>query len=333
MTSPTAKILMIIGPTAVGKTDFALSAANHLLQLGKVTGVDLISADSRQVYQGLEIISGADIPEGFQPQIPADFSDDKIFFEHGALRLFGISMLPPTAEWSVSQFQTYAQRIISTSVAQQRLPIIVGGTGLYQRHLFNTDPQLHIPPNAVVRERAEQMSVSELQIWLQEVNPERFKHMNDSDQANPRRLVRAIEISLAEQPVTPAEPEVVFQPELRILGLQDTIEQITERIQQRVEARLAHGAVAEAERLLQIATDQNRRLPAFSATGVKPLLQLVSGSISETEATALWITQERQYAKRQLTWWKKESQVKWYQITEPNWQQAALSEINSWYTT
>src|SRR5690554_4802076 len=126
-----SKILSIVGPTATGKTDFALKAAKKTLQLGKVSSVDIISADSRQVYQGLEIMSGADIPEGFQRKVLSEWSELNTYFEKGSIRLFGISLLQPDTDWSVGQFQEYVQRVLSLDENQPRLVILVGGTGLY----------------------------------------------------------------------------------------------------------------------------------------------------------------------------------------------------------
>lgn len=321
-----SKILSIVGPTATGKTDFALKAAEKTLQLGKVSSVDIISADSRQVYQGLEIMSGADIPEGFQRKVLSEWSELNTYFEKGSIRLFGISLLQPDTDWSVGQFQEYVQRVLSLDENQPRLVILVGGTGLYHQQVFTSDPQLQIPPNLEVRQKAEKMSVNDLQQWLRKVNYDHFSRMNHSDQHNPRRLVRAIEISMAPKSKL-TQREVL--PTVFTIGLTDTIEHISDRISLRVNQRMGDGALAEVEKLLS--SYPNQKLPAFTTTGVKPLALLTSGQISQEEAIELWTRQERQYAKRQLTWWKKRTGIKWFAIDQPNWQSRALEEIEAWW--
>lgn len=324
-----AKIISIVGPTAVGKTDFAFQAANMLGQLGSA-GIDIISADSRQVYQGLNIISGADIPSDFEARQVATWRTLPGYFEKDRIRLFGLGLLAPTDDWSVSQFQNYARRVMELSQSENRISIIVGGTGLYQQHVLNDDPQLHIPPNLEVRVQAATMSVTTLQTWLGEVSQSRLTSLNDSDRNNPRRLIRAIEIGLAQNQLPPAQTRpTAFSTQSVTIGLTDSIEAIAERINQRVASRLAAGALAEVERLL--AEYPNQKLPLYSATGVKPLVMLANGVISLEECEEVWSRQERQYAKRQLTWWKKQSNVTWFRIHEPDWQTPALEQIKTWW--
>ncbi len=223
-------VIAVVGPTATGKTNRALQIAQEKNASGEVTGVDLISVDSRQVYQGLEILTGADLPEGFEKrQMSVNLwakndsltavrtrssttrsnmrsSFERFFAKYGdyfanhddSMRLFGVSIIQPGDEWSVAHFQQYARAIMIESWSRKRLPILVGGTGLYHQQLFKQDDRLHAPPNNEVRKKAEQMAVGDLQKWLDEVNPERLAMMNESDRSNNRRLVRAIEISLVE---------------------------------------------------------------------------------------------------------------------------------------
>jgi len=157
--------------------------------------------------------------------------------------------------------------------------------------------------------------------------------MNNSDRQNPRRLIRAIEVSVSSspQPHQLATSQTLDSNSTITLGLIDTIEAITDRIEQRVAARLAAGALSEVERLL--AEYPNQNLPLYSATGVKPLIQVATGQMSVEECQEFWSRQERQYAKRQLTWWKKQLDVTWFAIGPSNWQTQALDQIESWWET
>ena len=188
------KIFSIVGSTAVGKTSFALELAEEILKNTKYSGIDLISADSRQVYQGLEIISGADVPNDFKSKTDQNFSHP--FFTKGKIDLHGVSIISPDKEWSVAYFQDLAWEVIKLAQHKNHLVIIIGGTGLYHDQLQNFDPSLRVKPINEVREKAEKMKLAELQTWAKEKNPTRFEKMNHSDINNPRRLIRVIEIGM-----------------------------------------------------------------------------------------------------------------------------------------
>lgn len=299
-------IISIVGPTAVGKTSFALQAAEALITQKKYTGVDLISADSRQVYKGLEIVSGADLPENLPSEI----------------RIHGVSMIAPDQEWSVSHFQQYAQPIINKSLANNRLSIIVGGTGLYHDRLFETDPQLHIGPNEEVRTKAKKMSVEKLQAWLHELNAEKLAEMNNSDRNNPRRLVRAIEIAVAT--LNSKLPSFEKSANHTYVGLQDDLANIEHKIALRVTDRFEHGALEEVKGLVKKYSDWS--LPAFSATGVKEVASYLNKETSREECLKAWTLREFQYAKRQLTWYRQKP-VQWFEISKKDWQQEAIEYI------
>lgn len=319
----------IVGPTAVGKTEFALWTAEQLLAQSKTKVVDIISADSRQVYQGLEIVSGVDIPPGFS-QTEIDGSPVWVN-DNATIRLWGLQMIRPNQEWSVAHFQDFIRPILAKAETEKRLAIVVGGTGLYQQQITQTDPKLHIGPNTEVREAAETMELAELQAWLQRVDYSKWEKMNSSDQSNPRRLIRALEIGLALLDAAPVAKPVPTQPlplPSLMVGLTDEFESIEERIRARVLKRLEAGAVSEVERLQASYPDMH--LPIYSATGVKILLALVSGEVEQTEALDKWAVQERQYAKRQLTWFKKQSTIRWFSIAESNWRTKALEVITTW---
>lgn len=324
-----AQILAIVGPTAVGKTDFASQVAQDILtQNSDYTGVDFFSADSRQVYQGLEIISGADLPNdvSFAAEPNQRFwqSPDEKY------RWYGVSMIKPNQEWSVAHFQRLVQEVLPQSFKARRLPIIVGGTGLYVNQALETDSQLHVPPNPEIRDKAEILTLPELQAWVREVDLEKWQSMNDSDQFNPRRLVRALEIALFTPDISfsrekSPDVESFSRENMVIIGLQDDFEHIELRIKKRVEERWQQGALEEVQELIANYPDQ--KLPVFSTTGTKAIMSYLNDQISESEAKALWVTQERQYAKRQMTWWKKRSEVMWFNVGDADWQKTALIAV------
>jgi tRNA dimethylallyltransferase len=303
-------LLSVVGPTSVGKTSFSIWLADQLVAAKLVKGVDLISADSRQVYQGLEVLSGVDLP-------PAKTNP--------CLRLFGTSLIKPDEEWSVAHFQTYAQQIINHSLAENRLPILVGGTGLYHEHVFSDEDTLRVPPNPELRTKLESSSVEELQARLAKLDPAKLASLNHSDVNNPRRLIRAIEVSQAQTQVKPLGRRLFASLSQLSLGLRDEPSLILQRIQQRVLDRFAGGAQDEVKALMEKYSDWS--LPAFSATGIPEIRAYLEGKISAEECMEHWTLSEFQYAKRQLTWWKKRSGILWYEIGEPDWKMEAFQAV------
>ncbi len=161
------------------------------------------------------------------------------------------------------------------------------------------------------------MSVVELQIWLQKVATAKWESMNNSDRQNPRRLIRAIEISVSEEPHAKQKPQLPFT-HIEI-GLMNSIEHISEKIRQRVEERLQNGMLAEVEKLIADYRPEMWKGPAFSATGYKEVRQFLEGILSREEMVELWVRREIQYAKRQLTWWKKDFRGQWFDVAEKDW--------------
>lgn len=324
-------VLSIVGPTAVGKTEFALQLIAYLTKLDRWQGFDVISADSRQVYQGLEILSGADLPPGFEfVQISNPNSVIQSYFEKDAARLYGVSMILPNQEWSVAHFTNMTQEILEHAQAHHRLPILVGGTGLYHRHLLNTDPILRIPPNQKLRQKLETASVSVLQTALGKIDSPKLESLNQSDRMNPRRLIRALEVStfLAKQQAShsrrkqPSKLAVIDQFKI---GLRDDVTSIQDRIRQRVKVRFELGAIDEVIALSQL-TDLSR--VAKTTTGFAEIQQYLDGSIDMEKCLNLWSQHELQYAKRQLTWWKKEADIFWFDIKTAGWQELAFQQVS-----
>lgn len=313
------KIISIVGPTASGKTSYALDAAHKVLQNNfksyeNYSGVDLISVDSRQVYKDLEILSGADIPENFElvvneSVVGSDKSELKLFkfFKHKDLEitLHGVSIINLDDEWSVAHFKDFATKIILNSFKNNRLPILVGGTGLYHKHLFQKDQNLYVPPNDELRAKANKMTLHELQAWLKKVNQVKLEKMNNSDINNPRRLIRAIEISLGT-PELNNDLSLPDDVELETIVVGVELEKLKEKILARVKERFAQGALDEVKNLLKVC--EQKDLPVCSTLGVGDIKNYLLGNTSKEDCINNWSLHEYQYSKRQLTWFKKQAE-------------------------
>lgn len=318
-------IFSVVGTTSVGKSDAAFKIAEYVTTHKLAEGVDIISADSRQVYAGLEILTGADIPAVFQAKTN-QFSSLNKYFLNEKLRIFGLSLVKVSDEFSVGAFQKYAHQVIAQSQNEKRLVLLVGGTGLYHEHLWTTDPQFSVLPDPAVRDKAARLSIEELQKWLQAVSFSRFSQMNESDQHNPRRLIRAIEIAVARPPKEnhpeTKTAESVTKMEHIFLGLQLTLEEMLEKITARVQKRFAGGAVEEVQALL--ASGISISTQAATTLGFSQIKAYLSGEITKEECLELWIQADFSYSKRQITWWKKRHGITWFDASDSDWSEKLL---------
>lgn len=299
-------VFSISGVTATGKTELALALAEYIfLSDTKFNRVDIISADSRQVYADIPIVSGADIPAEFTPnsEQPLEYP---FFSNSSGVHIHGVSILDASEEWSVAHFQHFALPIIEYSWRNRGVVLVVGGTGLYHAHLFNTELQTQPGPDVSLRAELETLSVEEMQGQLQNLSPEKWQSMNESDQANPRRLVRAIE-QLTSSKIDSQTVSIMQSREHRTILLDLDLERVAERISARVHARLEAGAIQEVQELferLEMDGSDLKVCQVLSATGVKEIALYLEENLSLAEMTSLWITRERKYAKSQQTWWK-----------------------------
>ncbi len=295
------QVLFVLGPTATGKTKLALKLARRF-------NGELISADSRQVYKGLDIATGKDYPPQGSP-----------------LKIHGYDLVKPDEDWNVALFQDFAIKTIKQIQNRGKHPIVVGGTGLYIKSILE-DFFHPTPPNHKLRQELDQLSVEELQSYLKKTDFKKFESMNHSDQNNPRRLIRAIEIVSS----TPRKPPKQEKFDSLLIGLTAPIEILEQRIKKRVLARLKQNPKKELEYLKSFELPPTAS-PATSL-GYQELDKYYSGSITKEELINLWTLHERQYAKRQLTWFKKQTNIHWFNITSRNCEGEVVDLVTSWYT-
>ncbi len=185
------KILVILGPTSTGKTDLAI-------KLAKKFNGEIISCDSRQVYKGLDIGTG---------KMPSESLEVKILKSAGFWLINGMSEAPtnavkvwmydvinPGKKYTAFDFAKDASRIIKEINLRGKLPVVVGGTGLYLKALLGDIPNLKVPINKKLREELTTLSLEKLQQKLKKLSLKKWNSLNNSDKNNPRRLLRSIEI-------------------------------------------------------------------------------------------------------------------------------------------
>lgn len=298
------KLLVICGPTATGKTNLA----GHL---AKRFNGELISADSRQVYKGIDIGTGKDYVEG--------------------VKIWGYDLVDPKREYSVSKYLKFASSAINDILKRGKLPIMVGGTGLYIKGIISGIPTVNIPRNAELRKRLETKSVDELFENLAELSPTRAGNMNSSDRKNPRRLIRAIEV--AQHAITKGfkEKSYVRSYDVLTVGLIAPEEVLFGRIEERVDKRVEDGIKGEIEGLLRQGVNWHDQ--SMFSLGYRQWRDFFEGGVEEEKVIEEWKKEERKYAKRQMTWFKKEKDINWFDITNKEYPDNVEKLVSVWDNT
>lgn len=320
MTNLKSKVLIICGPTASGKTALAFKLAGD-----KPTSI--ISADSRQIYEDLDIITGKDIPKNYIKKTSKLLFNGRpiIYFEsypppyegggkvgvsgrRGRVRLWGFNLLKPNESFNAYDFVALTNQIIARETTENRRIIIVGGSGFYLKALTEPLTLASAHVNEKLRQELNPLAVEALQQRLWEANPQKFLSLNDSDIKNPRRLIRALEVASA--PSIKLDQSVQLDKDLEFdwIGIQMPIDTLKAKIRARVIARLNAGALDEVKQLL--ARYKDRSLPIYTSLGVKEIIAYFGNQINKDELINLWTTSEVNYAKRQITWFKKQPAYK-----------------------
>jgi len=296
------KAVVIVGPTAVGKTALAVKIAKEFKGA-------LVSADSVQVFKSLDIISGKDKDE---------FLDVEIYL---------IDVVSPFEPFSVSQFEKLGKGFIKEITLSGKLPIIVGGTGLYVKSLIDGISTSSVAPDLKLRNNLENLSLAELQKMLKKLSAETFNGMNESDIKNKRRLIRKIEILSTR----------IKNHELRIknndgfeflqIGLELPREELRKRIDLRVDKRIKEGALKEAKDLFKNYEKLTQQVK--DANGYKQLFEHFLGKTTIEQAMEKWKISEYRHAKNQMTWFKKDKRILWLDADKKNLFEAVSSKIDT----
>jgi len=291
--SPLPEILVIVGPTASGKTSLALEIARSM-------PAEIISADSRQVYQYLTI--------GTAKPTPGELKEVKHYF---------VDEILPDQHFSAGEFGIDGRKIIDTIVGQKKMPIIVGGTGLYIRSLVDglfSGPGRKEEYRERLEARLESEGVDVLLEELRRVDPEAAARMLPSNQ---RRIIRALEVYYATgKPISQHHDEhdrkQFFNPVF--VGLNWERKKLYERINSRVERMLAAGFLDEVKGLASRGYDGHYK--SLQTVGYKEAFAFLRKEISYERMVELMKQNTRRFAKRQLTWFRRDERIRWFDIDE-----------------
>lgn len=300
---PENKLIVITGPTACGKTRRAVELALALHP------AEIVSADSRQVYRGMDLGTGKDLEE------------------YGSVAYHLIDTQPAGSKYNLFEYLRDANAIIDSLQARGVTPILCGGTGLYVESVLNGLRLPPVPENSALRESLGGKSLAELTEMLAAMKT--LHNVTDVD--TPARAIRAIEIQqyYLEHPGAAAQAEPHPRKDAVIIGVNIPREERRRRITERLHARLAAGMVEEVERLL------NSGIPAedliYYGLEYKFLTQYVVGQISRQEMLTGLETAIHQFAKRQMTWFRgmerRGHRIHWLEYDDPEFLAKALSII------
>lgn len=282
-------MVVLLGPTAGGKTAWGV-------KLAKKFNGEIISADSRQVYRGMDIGTGKDKAT------------------YGQVKVHGLDLVSPKSQYTVAAYQRYAYKTIKDIISRGKLPIMVGGTGLYINAVvygYQFNNQSDNKKLIAVRARLEKWSLKKLLTKLKEIDPQTYKKI---DRQNRRRVQRAVEIYLISGK-TKSEADTKQAPPYQfcVIGIDVPCDELHRRIKRRLMERIAkEGMVAEVEQLHKTGVSW-KKLDSFGLE-YRWISRFLRGQIDLATMLQQLERDIQQFAKRQLTWWRKDTDITWVNI-------------------
>jgi len=278
------KLIVILGPTASGKTDLSI-------KLAKKFNGEIISADSRQVYKRMDIGTGKITKKEMQ-----------------GVPHYLLDVASPKRRFTVVQYQKLALKAIERIYKKNKIPFLVGGTGFYIQAIVDGIVIPRVKPDWKLRKKLEKKNTKELFLMLKKLDPNRTKNI---DKNNPRRLIRALEI-VKELGTVP--PLSLSGPRFELLMIGVKKENLEERIKKRLLKRLKIGMVAEVNNLRKSCLSW-KRLEEFGLE-YRYIAQYLQKKINYEEMIEKIQKESEHFAKRQMTWFKREKRIKWVKTSQ-----------------
>jgi tRNA dimethylallyltransferase len=294
-------LLVLCGPTGVGKT----AAAVHLRAR---IPIEVVSADSRQVYRGMDVATG-------KPTAA----------ERAAVAHHLLDLIEPAERYHAARFRREATEAIDAVRARGRLPVVVGGTGLYIRALLRgLDPAP--PADPVLRARLEavaaQSGVPALHAQLASIDPEAAARLHPNDRV---RIIRAIEKHGSGGGMRGNWARAVPPWRVLLFGLSQERGRLNRRLEERAREMISGGMMSEVRRLLEAGYDETA--PGMAGIGYRQFVAVARGRLTELQALALMVRDTRRYAKRQMTWFARETGIRWMDVDETGGPEGAAERM------
>lgn len=294
------KLLVILGPTASGKSALAI-------KLAKEFNGEIISADSRQVYIGMDIGTGKVKTQKVK-------SKGKILLYSEGIRHHLLDVTNPKEYFSVVQYQKLAFKAIKDIQKRKKLPILCGGTGLYISSLIEGWQFPKVKPNFSLRKKLEKLTSEQLFLKIKKLDPLASKTI---DKNNKRRLIRALEIILQNKKLEPLKKKPL-KMDILIIGIKKDKKDLKNKIKKRLEKRLKQGMIEEVKKLKEEGVS-SKRLEDFGLE-YRFINRYLENKINYQEMKEVLLKEIIKYAKRQMTWFNnKIKNIQWikdYQIAK-----------------
>lgn len=287
------KVMVLVGPTASGKTNWAIRLAE------KFNG-EIVSADSRQIYKKMDIGTAKEPGEWRRDGLHKTY-----YIKNIAHHL--VDFLDPGKAFTVSEFRDKAVKYCQQIIKKGKLPIVAGGTGLYIHALVDNLQIPQVPPNNKLRRSLEEKNNEELIKWLASLDP---KSAETVDGNNKRRLIRALEVCiLSGTPFSEQQRKGDREFDFLQIGIEAPREVLYDRIDKRVQNMFDRGLLKEVEALMK--QKYSWELPSMSGIGYRQFKDYFAGVTSLDEVKENLMRDTRHYAKRQLTWFKRDERIRW----------------------
>ena len=287
------KLVVLLGPTASGKTDWAL-------RLAKKCKGEIISADSRQIYTKMSI--GTAKPDG----VWKHEGMHKVFYADG-LPHHLIDIIDPGKQFTLADFRDLAIKYIKRAARRGHVPMLVGGTGLYIQSITDNLEIPRVPPNKKLRLGLEEKDLHSLVSLLKKLDPAALPLV---DVKNKRRVIRALEVTIMSgEPFSGQRQKGEPLFDALKIGISMPREELFRRIDMRADAMVAGGLVREVQALSK--QKYGWQLPSMSGIGYRQFKPYLEGASTLIEAVAALKRDTRRYAKKQMTWFRRDKSIRW----------------------
>jgi len=280
------QIIIILGPTATGKSSLAID-------LAKKQNGEIISADSMQVYKGMDI-GTAKLSKKEQESVPHHLIDVK----------------NPDEAWTVADFIDQVNKLIKDILNRGKTPIIVGGTGLYLNSFLEGFSFPIAPANLTLRKKLEKFESSVLWKKLNRVDPKASEKISEKDK---KRIIRALEVyESTGKPISNLQKKNPIKDKynIKLIGLNMDKEKLYKRIERRVDNMISKGLIDEVKSLMKKGYSKN--LISMQALGYKEMIKHLEGNMDLEQTIALIKQKTRNFARRQMTWFRRFDNVHWF---------------------
>lgn len=281
-------VIVIVGPTASGKTSISI-------ELAKKINSEIVSADSMQIYREMDIGTAKPTEE-----------------EKSGIKHYMIDIVNPDEIFNVSKYKMMAEKAINDIIEKGKTPIVVGGTGLYISTLINgiefTNIEGDVEYRDMLKQYAKEQGIEKLHSKLEKIDPEAAKVINKE---NVRRVIRALEIyKITKKTKTQLDKESIKEVkyDYKIFGLMWDREKLYQRINKRVDIMINDGLIEEVRNLIQKYTLSST---AIQGLGYKEVIEYINGQVTYEQMIEKLKMETRRYAKRQMTWFKRDKRINW----------------------